>query len=127
MHVLVRRTTGSFAVLLLSSLVAPARAQGGGETFFRTSDIAWAGAFAAASLGVSRLDPRIAKFFQQPEQQDNQTMHRVSEGFTNVQETTLTISGIVTYGVARLVKARNVEVFALHASESIVFASITRH
>jgi membrane-associated phospholipid phosphatase len=45
--------------------------------------------------------------------------------FTRVQETTLTLGGLLTYGVARLSHARQTSEIALHATEAIVAASLT--
>jgi membrane-associated phospholipid phosphatase len=109
----------------LGSSSRPAHAQGGGDTFFRASDIGVAGAFALGSYAVSRFDPTIAKYFQKPEQQRNPTLRRLADGFTNIQETTLTIAGIVAYGAARVTHAHAIETTALHATESIVAASLT--
>lgn len=120
------RAIGSFLALTIASgALCPAGAQGGDKTFFRSSDIAWTGGFTVASYGLSRFDPAITKYFQDPSRQRNRTLRTLAEGFTHLQETTLTIGSIVTYGVARLVKARAVETTALHASESIVAASLT--
>ena len=119
-----RLSAGSLALVLIGGFLHDASAQRA-DTFFRSSDVAWAGAFSLASYGLSRFDPKIARFFQQPDQQQSPTARRIANGFTNIQETTLTITGIVTYGVARLAKARNVEEVALHASEAIVAASLT--
>ena len=116
---------GVVALTTASGMWRPARAQGGDQTFFRTSDIAWTGAITLASYGVSRFDPAIAKYFQEPSRQRNRTMRTLAEGFTHLQETTLTIGGIVTYGIARLAKAPDVETVALHATEAIVAASLT--
>ena len=117
-------TSRSITLALVAALPCSASAQRA-DTFFRSSDIAWAGAFAVGSYGLSWLDPKIAKYFQQPAKQGDPTMRRLAEGFTNIQETTLTITGILTYGVARLAKAHTVEEVALHASESIVASSLT--
>jgi len=113
------------ALTIASSASRPAQAQSGDQTFFRSSDIAWTGAFTLASYGLSRFDPTIAKYFQEPSRQRNGPMRRLAQGFTHVQETTLTIGGLVTYGIARLAKAPAVETTALHATESIVAASLT--
>ena len=95
------------------------------KTFFRASDAAWLGLFALGSYGVSRFDPRVAQYFQQPAQQNNQTMRNFANVFTKVQETTLTLGGLVTYGIARWQGGRDVQDIALHATEAIVAASLT--
>jgi membrane-associated phospholipid phosphatase len=123
--VAVRAVTAVLALTIASGALRPAHAQGGDQTFFRSSDIARTGAFALASYGLSRFDPAITKFLQKPSRQRNPTMRKLAEGFTHVQETTLTIGGLVTYGIARLAKAPAVETAAIHATESIVAASLT--
>jgi len=119
---------GAAPLLVIAVLLAPRAAaaqQGAPETFFRASDVAWAGAFTFGSYGLSSVDPAIAKYFQTPAHQNNRTMRSIAEAFTHVQETTLTIGGLLTYGVARLAGARDVEVVALHATEAIVASSLT--
>jgi membrane-associated phospholipid phosphatase len=113
------------ALMIASSALRPASAQGGSQTFFRSSDVGWTGAFTLASYGLSRFDPAIAKYFQEPSRQRNRTMRKLAQGFTHLQETTLTIGGLATYGIARLAKAPAVETAALHATEAIVAASLT--
>jgi membrane-associated phospholipid phosphatase len=120
-----RAIAAVLALTLASSALHPAGAQGGDQTFFRSSDFAWTGAFFVGSFGMSRFDPTIAKYFQEPARQRNPTMRKLAEGFSHVQETTLTFGGLLTYGIARLAKARDVEAVALHATESIVAASLT--
>lgn len=99
--------------------------QSSSATFFRASDLAWWTGFSVASIGLSRADPAIAKYFQRPENQKNSRMRSVANAFTHVQETTLTVGGLLTYGVARLAGSRDVETIALHATEAIVASSIT--
>jgi undecaprenyl-diphosphatase len=113
------------ALTIANAELRSAHAQGGNQTFFRSSDLAWTGAFTLGSYGLSRFDPVITKYFQDPSRQRNPRMRKLAEGFTHLQETTLTIGGLLTYGVARLAKAPAVEVTALHAAEAIVAASLT--
>ncbi|HZI40765.1 MAG TPA: hypothetical protein VFD67_03660, partial [Gemmatimonadaceae bacterium] len=119
---------GLASLLAVTLIAAPTNADaqsGGADTFFRSSDIAWASAFAIGSIGLSHFDPMIAKYFQDPKRQNNRAMRSLASAATRVQETTLTIGGLLTYGIARLAGARDVEVIALHATESIVASSIT--
>ena len=113
----------SLAVLIPSMLAAQGDA--GEKTFFRPIDVEWAATFVLGSFAISRLDPAVTKYFQQPTRQRQPVMRETADVFTHVQETTLTIGGLVTYGVARLAGAREVEVTALHATEAIVAASLT--
>ena len=120
-----RTMAAVLALTIASGALRAARAQGSEQTFFRSSDLAWTGAFSLASYGLSRFDPAITKYFQEPSRQRNRTLRTLAQGFTHLQETTLTIGGLVTYGVARLAKSPAVETTALHATESIVAASLT--
>ncbi|HKW49219.1 MAG TPA: phosphatase PAP2 family protein [Gemmatimonadaceae bacterium] len=123
-----RARVGAASILIAISVALPAAAYAqasGSATFFRASDLAlWTG-FSIGSIGLSRADPAIAQYFQRPEHQKNSRMRSVAEAFTHVQETTLTIGGLLTYGVARLAGSRDVEAVALHATEAIVASSIT--
>jgi membrane-associated phospholipid phosphatase len=122
-HVHVRRVS-----LLLSLLVSVAsdgvRAQSN-QTFFQASDLAWTGAFTLATYGIAHFDPKVTKFFQQPERQVDQRLRKIATAFTHVQETTLSIAGLLTYGIARLSKADATSEIAIHATEAIVAASLT--
>jgi membrane-associated phospholipid phosphatase len=116
------------AVVLLALLghVAPAQAPDsthGDKTFLVKRDLAITGLAAGATALVSIFDDDVALASQQPKYQ--------KEGLTNfalkvskVNETTLTVAGILTYGVARLAKERTVTDIALHATESVVLASV---
>ena len=122
----VRVRVGGLSLLLLGFTSAHAQEGGGSAgTFFRASDAAWWTGFSVASIGLSRADPAIAQYFQTPEHQKNSRMRSVAEAFTHIQETTLTIGGLLTYGVARLAGSRDVETVALHATEAIVASSLT--
>jgi len=117
------RAIGTAVSLIVSVFSSAAKAQD--ETFFRSADLAWTGAFTVASYGLSRFDPKITKYFQQHRHQLNPTLRGVANVFTRVQETTLTLGGLATYGIARLSHARETSEIALHATSSIVAASLT--
>ncbi len=113
------------SLMLLVPSNAGAQNATGDKTFLRASDVEWAGAFALGAYAISRFDPTITKYFQQPAKQRVVALHKTADVFNRVQETTLTIGGVLTYGIARLAGARNVEVTALHATEAIAVASLT--
>lgn len=94
-------------------------------TFFRPTDLLWVGGFAIASYGVSRFDPRIAQYFQRPAAQDDAGKRNFAENFTKLQETSLTLAGIATYGIGKLSKSRTVADIGLHITEAVVAASAT--
>ena len=118
------RRAAAVLSLLTSVPICGASAQGS-KTFFRGSDIAWAGAFSVASYGVSRFDPKVTKYFQQHTKQIDPTLRGFANVFTRIQETTLTLAGLATYGVARLSHAHATSEVALHATEAIVSTSLT--
>jgi membrane-associated phospholipid phosphatase len=113
------------ALLPSAPLAGQSADTSGRKTFFVATDALWLGAFGLGSYGVSRFDPRVTKYFQQPRNQSNHTMRKLAESFTRVHETTLTIGGLVTYGIARWTGGRDVQDIALHATEAIVAASLT--
>lgn len=114
--------------MLASAPAARAQSTDGGtpKTFFQASDLAWTGAFALGSFAISRFDPPVAKYFQEPRNQTNPAMRVTADIFTHLQETTITLGGLATYGIARLVGAgRDVQEIGLHVAEATAAASIT--
>lgn len=127
---MIRLARAASAALVLSSAALPhcvaAQADSSAKkTFFVPMDALWFGTFALGSFALSAKDPQIAQYFQQPRWQDDNGARRIAEAFTRVQETTLTLGGLATYGIARLVKARSVADVALHATEAVVLGSLT--
>jgi membrane-associated phospholipid phosphatase len=116
-------------VLALLLLVPPLGAQSadttsrGDKTFLTKRDLAIGGLALGASALLSVWDDDIAIASQKGNWQDSSTTsfaRRVSK----VHETTLTVSGIVIYGIGRLTKSKTTADIALHATESIVLASV---
>ncbi|MEP6731750.1 MAG: phosphatase PAP2 family protein [bacterium] len=122
----------SFVTLLLSfALVGnTADAQGadsssGNKTFFVRNDLLWAGLAAGGTAIVAHYDVDIARSSQSPRFQNrDSSLHRLALNISKVNETTLTLAGIATYGVARLAGSKMVTDVALHATESVVLASV---
>jgi membrane-associated phospholipid phosphatase len=119
--------------ILLAVIALPARRIQGQsadsarlKTFYRPADLTWAGAFAIGSFAISKVDPLVAKYFQQPRHQDDATMRVAANVFTHLHETTLTLGGLATYGIGRLVHSgRDVQEIGLHAAEAVAAASLT--
>lgn len=116
-------------VLALLLVVPPLGAQSadttsrGDKTFLTKRDLAIGGLALGASALLSVWDDDIAIASQKGSWQDSSTTsfaRRVSK----VHETTLTVSGIVIYGIGRLTKSKTTADIALHATESIVLASV---
>ena len=122
-----RLRTGILAALLAAPSIARAQSVDSAtqKTFFVPRDGAIAGAFLAASIGLSVFDTRIAHFFQ-----DTSLTHvragRVVDGtFSHVNETTLTVGGLAVYGIAKLAKQETVADIAFHTALSVAGASLT--
>ena len=95
------------------------------KTFFTGRDGAWAAGFLVASAGLSLLDVRIEHWFQDTNSTHVKEGKKLANDFTHVNETTLTVGGLIVYGVAKLAKANNVADVAFHVAESVAAASLT--
>ena len=95
----------------------------GDKTFLTKRDLAISGIALGATALLSIWDPNIAKASQDSQFQGN-SLHRLALDISKVNETTLTLAGIATWGVARLVKSPDVADVALHATESVMLASV---
>jgi membrane-associated phospholipid phosphatase len=93
----------------------------GDKTFLTKKDLLTAGLAVGATALVSIWDQDIAR-----ESQEHRTDSRtdVALKISKVNETTLTVGGIVVYGIARLSHSGTVADIALHATESVVLASV---
>ena len=100
------------------------------KTFLNRRDLAYTGIALVATGVLSRWDPQIARWSQKSRKSDPLTgkstdaLSRFSTKVSKVNETTLTAAGILTYGAARLLGSPMVTDVALHATESVVLASI---
>ena len=95
----------------------------GSKTFLTKRDLGIAGVALGTTALLSIWDPNIAKASQDSQYQ-SASLHRLALNISKVNETTLTLAGIATWGVARLVKSPDVADVALHATESVVLASV---
>lgn len=117
-----------FALTLgLAVLAASASAQVADTTHDRTfltrEDLLVAAGAFGVSAAVSHWDPDIARSSQGSKYQGS-SLHSFALNVSKVNETTLTLAGIATYGLGRLVHAPLVTDVALHATESVVLASV---
>jgi len=104
---------------------AQSRDTSSSKTFFTAHDALLGAGAAVASAGLSVLDVRIARYFQ-----DTSLTHvragRVLDGtFTHINETTLTVGGLALYAVGRIFKLPTVADVSLHVAESVAGASLT--
>lgn len=116
--------------LAFAVIACPLRAQQitdslprGSKTFLTRRDLAIAGVALGATALLSIWDDDIAIESQKPEYQTSALTNFATKA-SKVQETTLTVSGIVIYGIGRLTKSKATADIALHATESIVLASV---
>ena len=93
------------------------------KTFLTRRDFVVLGVGAAATGLLSIWDDDIAKWSQQQQFQDSST-HRWALRVSKVQETTLTVASLLTYGIGRLTKQNTIADVGLHATESVVMASL---
>jgi len=93
------------------------------KTFLTRRDFVVLGVGAAATGLLSIWDDDIAKWSQQEQFQDSST-HRWALRVSKVQETTLTVASLLTYGIGRLTKQNTIADVGLHATESVVMASL---
>jgi len=120
----------SGASMALPSLLS-AQASDSSRTTNRPPVITWLdagtlGVGIAGSIALMGADVRIARRLQSDHLQDNETYQNVADVAAAVNEKSLFVVGLLTYGVAKLVHApRTTTDIAWHTSESIFIASAT--
>lgn len=101
----------------------PDSASRGDRTFMTRRDL-WIG---AAALGATALlsiwDDDIA-LASQKDRKRGVGIDRFATRASKVNETTLTVAGLLTYGIGRVTRSRGVADVALHATEAVVLASL---
>ena len=112
------------AIFSASSLAAQANTDSGQQTVLRGSDAIWFGAFTAGSVALSRFDTRIAYWFRDTAQQNNEAMRQFANTMTQIHETRLTLGALVVYGLGRLTKSATMADIGWHAAESVVAVSV---
>lgn len=119
-------------ILLMSSLLLAAQLASAQDaqpdkqpdkTFLTRRDLLISAVALGGTLALSYYDPDIARASQESRFQGS-SVHDLSLKISKVNETTLTIAGAAAYGVARLLNARTATDIALHATESVVLASV---
>jgi len=117
--------------IIIGSLVAVTRLAGAqtdsnaGQTFYVQRDALVGTALFAVSAGVSLFDVRIARYFQDTTLRHVRVGRRLDGAFTRINETTLTVGGLVVYAAARIAKQRTLADAAFHVAESVAAASLT--
>lgn len=93
------------------------------KTFLTREDAIVAGVGLGVTAVVSHYDVDIARASQGSRYQGS-GLRNFSTNVSKVNETTLTLAGIATYGIGRLAHSALVTDVALHATESVVLASV---
>lgn len=126
-----RRTT--FAALLALTVAAlPGRVVAqqrdttgeGDRRFLRPTELALLGGGIAASGVLSIFDTRIARWTQSSGVQGDSSRRRLVERITKVNESTLTLAGLVFYGVGRISNNEMITDVAKHTTEAVVITSL---
>ncbi len=111
--------------LLAAPLAAQSPDSAEHKTFFVKHDIGLAVGAAAVSAGISIFDPRIARFFQDTSYLHVREGRKLDAAFTHINETTLTVGGLVLYGIGKLFHSELLSDVAFHTAESVAAASLT--
>ena len=119
-----RVMAGALALQIVPAIATAQSEKPPAKTFLTGRDGAVAGAFLLGTAGLSVFDKRIAHFFEDTSLSHVRLGQRLDDVFTHVNETTLTIGGIVVYGAARLTKSNTVADVAFHTTEAVVVASL---
>jgi membrane-associated phospholipid phosphatase len=93
------------------------------KTFLTRRDLGISAVALAGTGLLSRWDRDIAVASQTSKYQGSGLTNFASK-VSKVQETTLTLSGVLAYGIGRLTKQQTLTDVALHATESVVLASV---
>ena len=93
------------------------------KTFLTRRDALITGLAVGATALLSRYDDDIALASRENRFRGS-GLTSFSQNVSKVNETTLTAAGILVYGVGRLTKSPTVTDVALHATESVVLASV---
>lgn len=89
-------------------------------------DVGTLGVGLASSIALMGADERIAKRLQSEQNQGNQSFRKVSSVAGAVNEKSLFLAGLLTYGIAKAVDAPRTTIdIAFHTTESILITSAT--
>ena len=122
------RHVARLAVALLlvadtASAQSPDTTPRGDKTFLTRRDLVIAGVALGTTALVSAWDRDIAVASRESRYQDSSVINFANRA-SKVNETTLTVGGILIYGIGRLTKSPTVADVALHTTESVVLASL---
>ncbi|HWJ24320.1 MAG TPA: phosphatase PAP2 family protein [Gemmatimonadaceae bacterium] len=112
------------AAVHADSAAARAVTVGSRRTPLLTRKDVWAGgALLGATGALSLADVRVLRAFRDPERQANARYQSVAGNLRHVQEKSLFVLSVASYGVGRLTRADAVADAGLHAAEGLALAS----
>jgi len=119
----------SLAIIGRAAAAQSADTSSGSKTFFTKRDLVIGGAGLVATGILSAVDPPIARWSQEgrtynPDGSDKDGLSKFARNVSKVNETTLTATGIVVYAIGRLSHGKTTADIGLHATESVVLASL---
>lgn len=120
-----RRVRSGAVQFLLTVAPAVLGAQASANTFFVPRDAALAAGFLGAAAGLSVFDRRIERSFQDTTNAHVRWGRATDKIFTRINESTLTVGGLLAWGIGTLAHAPAVADIGLHTSEAVAGASIT--
>jgi membrane-associated phospholipid phosphatase len=124
-QLLVKRALVAGLLSLVTTTAAQAQSDSVAKTFLTRRDLVFGGVFVASSVGLSVFDTRIAHFFEDTSLSHVRAGQKLDDIFTHINETTLTVGGLVIYGIGRLTKSQALADIALHSTEAVVLASLS--
>ncbi|MDE3127264.1 MAG: phosphatase PAP2 family protein [Gemmatimonadota bacterium] len=112
------------AASVLAASTATAQAPTAPPPTFTAGDGWMAGGFVAATLLAMPFDERLARWMQQPAQQNDAAMKNTATVFRNLADPGTVVIGGGLYIAGRLTHDRTMTDVGLHSSEAIVAASV---
>jgi membrane-associated phospholipid phosphatase len=112
----------SLAARTLGAQAVDSSTSRGDKTFLVRRDLLTAGLALGATAVLSIWDDNIARWSQRS--YNDSSPRLLANRISKVNETTLTVGGLLVYGVARLSHSNTVADVALHTTESVVLASL---
>jgi membrane-associated phospholipid phosphatase len=122
-----RTCTAALAMCIAAARIAAAQTPDSAtqKTFFVGRDGLYAGAALAVSAGLSLLDASIEKNFRDTTNYHVRVGEKLDNIFTHVNETTLTVGGLIVYAGARFTGHRTIADVMFHGAEAVASASLT--
>jgi membrane-associated phospholipid phosphatase len=122
-----RTCTAALAMCIAAARIAAAQTPDSAtqKTFFIGRDGVYAGAALAISAGLSVLDASIERNFRDTTNYHVRVGEKLDNVFTHINETTLTVGGLVVYAVARFTDHRTIADVMFHGAEAVASASLT--